>query len=740
MKNTNLNSESNARPNKGSAPLSNKESKPLTTHHDQSRFSIRYFDFVSALLMLLLTSPLFIYAYLKSALTQPGAFETVYIHGLGKQCSGLQSSDIQHSGLQCSNLKQSGLQCIALKQFSYSGWFKKLPVLLSLLRGELSILGTVQTFALPKATEKPCSRQTHTSANSLAKKGYQIKPGLTSIEQMNAATGLHFEAAPISLAKAHRSLVRYLLALLRLVIVYIVTRIAFKKPSRNTAKISVFGITFDNWSMKQLLDEVLLQCQHRSQPMQQYAFINADCLNISTKDEPYRQCLKQTKHIFADGIGVRLACLSKQKALQDNLNGTDMFPRLCQLAANNNLSIFMLGGGEGVAQSAAVNMQKQYPALKIAGCHHGFFDSDSNSEENQDVITIINQSNADILLVAMGAPKQELWLEANKQQLTCSIGIGVGGLFDFYAKRIKRAPFWLRQMGFEWCYRLLQEPKRMWKRYIIGNQSFLYRVWCENRQLDKLQLNSPSSTVKKNHSLTKLQLQTELNKAALKNQKAPQFDARQANLSRAIFNLNRHIARSCKRLLDIMISACLLVLLSPCLLFVAALIRCESKGAALFSQPRAGLNNHPFTMWKFRSMYQDAELRLAALNHSNEMDGGVIFKMKKDPRITFVGRLIRKTSIDELPQLWNVLKGDMSLVGPRPALVTEVKQYKLHHRNRLMIKPGITCIWQVSGRSTIPFEQQVELDIDYIYQQSFTADLLLLLKTIPAVIFARGAY
>ncbi|MCL1131400.1 sugar transferase [Shewanella sairae] len=193
-------------------------------------------------------------------------------------------------------------------------------------------------------------------------------------------------------------------------------------------------------------------------------------------------------------------------------------------------------------------------------------------------------------------------------------------------------------------------------------------------------------------------------------------------------------------MLDILVSSVLLVLLSPLLLLTSLLIRIESPGAALFSQVRAGLNNRSFTMWKFRSMYQDAEQRLAELNLNNEMAGGMIFKIQQDPRITCIGRFIRKTSIDELPQLWNVLRGDMSLVGPRPALSSEVKQYSQYHRGRLAVKPGITCIWQVSGRSTIPFERQVELDIDYIYQQSFTADLWLLIKTIPAVIFARGAY
>jgi lipopolysaccharide/colanic/teichoic acid biosynthesis glycosyltransferase len=145
-------------------------------------------------------------------------------------------------------------------------------------------------------------------------------------------------------------------------------------------------------------------------------------------------------------------------------------------------------------------------------------------------------------------------------------------------------------------------------------------------------------------------------------------------------------------------------------------------------------------MWKFRSMFIDAEERKAALEAQNEMQGGVLFKMKDDPRITRVGRTIRRLSIDELPQLWNVLKGDMSLVGPRPALPLEVSQYSLEERDRLAAKPGITCTWQVSGRSDIPFDEQVVLDIDYIREQSVKNDLKLLVKTVPAVITGRGAY
>ncbi len=202
----------------------------------------------------------------------------------------------------------------------------------------------------------------------------------------------------------------------------------------------------------------------------------------------------------------------------------------------------------------------------------------------------------------------------------------------------------------------------------------------------------------------------------------------------------RHGQAIAKRSLDIIGSAVGLILLSPLLIATALIIRFESKGNILFSQYRVGKAGTEFKMWKFRSMYSDSERRKAALLEENEMSGGVIFKMKQDPRITKTGRIIRKFSIDELPQLWNVLCGNMSLVGPRPALAQEVAQYSLLDRQRLIAKPGITCLWQVSGRSDIPFDQQVELDRRYSCETSLATDLKLLALTIPAVLRAKGAY
>ena len=195
-----------------------------------------------------------------------------------------------------------------------------------------------------------------------------------------------------------------------------------------------------------------------------------------------------------------------------------------------------------------------------------------------------------------------------------------------------------------------------------------------------------------------------------------------------------------KRLFDMVVSAVLLVLLLPVFLAVAIAIRLEDPGPVLFKQTRVGRWGSLFTMWKFRSMYSDAEERKKELMAENEMDGGVIFKMKDDPRVTRIGRIIRKTSLDELPQLWNVLKGEMSLVGPRPPVPLEVDQYSLADRRRLEVIPGITCIWQASGRSNIPFDQQVELDVQYIQSQSFWTDIKILMKTVPALIFGSGAY
>jgi len=194
------------------------------------------------------------------------------------------------------------------------------------------------------------------------------------------------------------------------------------------------------------------------------------------------------------------------------------------------------------------------------------------------------------------------------------------------------------------------------------------------------------------------------------------------------------------RSFDLFVAAMALLILAPLLLIVVCCIVIDSPGAIFYSQKRVGINGRIFNFWKFRSMVVNAEQQKDALISDRGAADSVRFKMKQDPRVTRVGRFIRKYSIDELPQLWNVIKGDMSLVGPRPPVPKEVNIYSSSDRRRMRIIPGITCIWQVSGRSEIPFEEQVKLDEDYILSASFGTNIKLLLRTIPAVLFGKGAY
>lgn len=193
-----------------------------------------------------------------------------------------------------------------------------------------------------------------------------------------------------------------------------------------------------------------------------------------------------------------------------------------------------------------------------------------------------------------------------------------------------------------------------------------------------------------------------------------------------------------KRVFDVLMSGAVIVLFSPVFLALAAAIKLDSPGPVFFRQRRVGLNGREFWLYKFRSMCIDAEAKLAALREKNEMDGPV-FKMRRDPRVTRVGAFLRKTSLDEFPQFLNVFTGEMSVVGPRPPIPAEVRQYKRLQRRRLSVKPGITCTWQVSGRNEIDFARWMELDLQYIDNWSLWRDMKIVLQTIPAVLLGKGA-
>ncbi len=413
-------------------------------------------------------------------------------------------------------------------------------------------------------------------------------------------------------------------------------------------------------------------------------FVNAHCVNLANRHDGYAATLRDSDALLPDGSGIRLAARLAGTDTGDNLNGTDLFPHVCERAAARGTPIFLLGGGPGIAAAAAAEMQARFPDLKIAGTQHGYF----GDTENDAVVEMINASGAAILLVGFGVPRQELWIARHRDQIDVPLLLGVGGLFDYYSGRIPRAPMLLRRLGCEWMWRLWQEPRRLAGRYLVGNFVFV------------------------GHALR---------------------HAYQAT------GLADTIGAAVKRIVDFVASAMLVLVLAPVLAGVALAIWLEDRGPVLFRQTRIGANGRPFTMLKFRSMHVDAEARKAALLAQSERDS-VCFKMRRDPRITRVGAIIRRFSLDELPQIINVLSGVMSLVGPRPALPSEVVTYVGRSWQRLGGKPGITCIWQVSGRAEIAFEQQVEMDITYLGLRSLVTDLGLLLRTIPAVIGGRGAY
>jgi exopolysaccharide biosynthesis WecB/TagA/CpsF family protein len=414
------------------------------------------------------------------------------------------------------------------------------------------------------------------------------------------------------------------------------------------------------------------------------AFVNAHCVNTAAGDPAYARALRAAEFVLPDGSGILLAARMAGRRLTANLNGTDLCRPLCREAARRGLSVYLLGSRPGVAEKAARRLALAVPGLRIAGTRDGYFEE----TESGAVIDAVNASGADILLVARGVPLQETWLYRHRRQLRARLAMGVGALLDFEAGVVPRAPKALRRAGLEWTWRLAQEPRRMFARYVLGNPAFVARTAL----------------------------------AALRTR-----SLRPAPMPPA------------KRALDLIAATTALAVLSPLLIATALAVRLTSPGPVLFRQERVGLDGRRFVMVKFRSMHVDAEARRNALLARSERDA-ICFKMRDDPRLTPVGAFIRRYSIDELPQLWNVIRGDMSMVGPRPALPQEVAAYPGGALRRLRAVPGITGIWQVSGRAEVPFGRMVAMDVAYIRSRSVLLDLKILALTARAVIAGRGAY
>ncbi|ROS01504.1 exopolysaccharide biosynthesis WecB/TagA/CpsF family protein [Sinobacterium caligoides] len=472
----------------------------------------------------------------------------------------------------------------------------------------------------------------------------------------------------------------------------------YRQEQASERGFELFGVHIDNVSESEALDWTL-QSAATGDKRSAY-FANTHLLNNAYQDPSFVEIINSADRVFADGSGVRVAAKHLRQPLQDNINGTDLFPELCRRAEQQGHSIFFLGATQTILDDLVKHIKQQYPNICIAGTQQGYF----NHQHCDEVIQRINDSHCRILLVGFGVPLQERWLALNRYRLAVPVTLAVGGLFDFYSGRISRAPKQLRQHGTEWLWRLAMEPKRLWRRYLIGNPLFIYRLYTRP-------MGSKSGT-----GLTV---------------RPRQHSGWWLGASR------RHPL--IKRSFDLSVAAIGLVVSMPLLILIALAIKFDSRGPIIYRQQRVGKKGQLFTMYKFRTMFSNAQ-RIAIRQRNESSRQGLCYKSKSDQRITRVGRWLRRSSLDELPQLWNILRGEMTLVGPRPALPQEVDKYGQLAKTRLCMMPGLTCYWQTQGRAELSFDEQVQLDIKYLAERSPMTDLKIIAKTISAVITGKGAY
>jgi exopolysaccharide biosynthesis WecB/TagA/CpsF family protein len=532
---------------------------------------------------------------------------------------------------------------------------------------------------------------------------HDFTPGLISLYNLRTLSGINH----VSVEDVNQEYMKYSSVVfdIKLAIRFLLASFFLSRRKIYLNHLNLMGVRFMNTTMQDAVE--LIKHKIQSNEKSNMYFINADTLNKTYKQVSLRHILNKTDYVLPDGSGIKMASNMVNMPLKQNINGTDMFPFLCKMAEEEKIKIFLYGAKLGVAEQMKEKILQEFPKLEIVGAINGYDFHDN------EVINMMNHSKAELVFVARGAPLQEEWIDMHSNRISASVIMGVGGLFDFYSGNIPRSPIWIREIGMEWVYRLFQEPKRMWKRYILGNPLFLSRIylWDKKQKKERLQKYYETSLEERRDSFVEY----------------------------ASLLLYRFYPIA-KRMLDVFLTFIAVLVLGPLMLMVAIAIRTESKGNVLFSHARVGRDGKLFKMYKFRSMVQNAESLKKDLVKTNESKDGVIFKMKDDPRITKIGKFIRKWSIDELPQLFNVLKGDMSLVGPRPPVPSEVAEYISDDLKRLHITPGITCYWQVSGRSEIPFKQQVALDKKYIATRSMWVDIKILLATVPAVLAKKGAY
>ncbi|MBI4598375.1 MAG: exopolysaccharide biosynthesis polyprenyl glycosylphosphotransferase [Candidatus Omnitrophica bacterium] len=673
--------------------------------------------------------------------------------------------------------------------------------------------------------------------------------------------------------------------------------------NRPGLRTSVLGIDIDILGTPDLMTRIASMAETSESHL--ICYVNAECFNQAVFDRRYRAILHEADIVYADGAGVVWASRLTREPLKQRITLGDALPDLCRMAVARGLRLYLFGGGAGVAQAAAQQLIETFPGLQIAGTHHGYV----SEQETASLIAEINQAKPHILLVGLGAPKQEKWMWRHREALQVPVLWGVGALFDYCGGKTPLAPRWIGRLGFEWLFRLLVEPRRLWRRYLFGNAFFIIRTfalllldaglvtcsWLGSywfwRWLDQplgFLLNPVDPYLQAVALLVGMWLVTcaamglyrrspamsmraelgQVLKATLVGMlstMAVAFLLRGSSFGRPVvllfgvltflcLSLSRMLARALERRLarrgiglrralilgdgllalrvkeeietwpagydvigclaepaqvasiiqddrvddifvatealslhetlnlvseldeqtanvhivspelealservplsrvaglpllhlpssrpslgyelikrfgDILVAIAALLACLPLFGLLAVLIRRESRGPALFMQERVGQRGRLFRMYKFRTMAIDADPYACSPNDLT------------DPRVTRLGRFLRRWSFDELPQLVNVLQGDMTLIGPRPEMPFLVAQYEPWQQKRLLVKPGLTGLWQVMGRKRLPLQRNIEYDLYYIRHRGWRLDIEILFRTIPAVLFRRGAF